>query len=332
MVTVDWMHSKLQNGSLTVEAFLLLDALEVDYVWLESYLATGWDFPASSRKKSSELHRVFNDFRSRSSQKAAKLKCSAAELLGLYGLLRHFVETKVSRDTCAEEQASFFACCDVMDIIQQARHNEVSTLDAAPMLRRAVSRWLRKHKVAYGSSHVIPKFCWMWDIVAQFFRDPFVIDMFVVERGHLAVKSVAERCHLQRTYERSVLSGTLAERINQMGVWSVKDSLQGKVHECSEFPATEFSARCIVSGNVLAVGDVVFDDLGAMGRIVACAQEQSKLVLLVESGDLLRHISPHSSLYELSGEVSAWCPLSVRTALAWYNHDDKEQRLVVLVG
>ncbi len=47
----------------------------------------GWQFPGSSRVKSRQLHRIFDDRRISSSD-GDKLKCSCAEALGVYGMVR----------------------------------------------------------------------------------------------------------------------------------------------------------------------------------------------------------------------------------------------------
>ena len=52
-------------------------------------------FPSVGRRKAQELHRVFDEHRL-SDKNPDKIKCSCAEALGLYGLLRHFFETRTA--------------------------------------------------------------------------------------------------------------------------------------------------------------------------------------------------------------------------------------------
>ena len=48
-----------------------------------------WRFPASSRVKAKQLHRIFDEKRIPSkASESHKVKCSCAEGLGVYGLLR----------------------------------------------------------------------------------------------------------------------------------------------------------------------------------------------------------------------------------------------------
>ncbi len=65
-------------------------------------LATGWqsfqyEYAAklsTARTQAKELHRIFSVWRNPRDEEA-KVRASASELLGLYGLLKHFVETRL---------------------------------------------------------------------------------------------------------------------------------------------------------------------------------------------------------------------------------------------
>ena len=330
IVTMDWMHTILQGGTLTVEIFLLLKLLGVLFATMEAYLQMDWHFPCLTRRKSNELHRVFNDFRSRSSAKADKLKCTCSELLGLYALIRHYVETKVASDTQPAAQASFFACCECLDIINHARNGIITTTAAAPELRKAVQQYLIKHKRVYGTEHLIPKHAWMWDIVRQFERDPEVIDMFVVERMHLQVKSVADRVDNLCTYERSVLSGVLTETMHDEEA-EFDNGLVTRQISSTEYPAAAFSRRMIICGLSMEVGDVVLREDRELGRVVACAQENAAMMIIVERATFLRHRSRNSSIFQFTGQLSVWAPTAVSLAIAWYNMHDSDSCIVVLM-
>lgn len=82
------------SGSRVPQASEFLKMTGVPFKTLESYLADGtWTFPAAFRIKSKSLHRIFSAWRNPSGEDA-KIRGSASELFGLYGLLRHFVETR----------------------------------------------------------------------------------------------------------------------------------------------------------------------------------------------------------------------------------------------
>jgi hypothetical protein len=62
IITYDWVHSVLQDGSLAVEVYLSIDACvrKLDKLWsdFESYLKDGWQFPAMLRQRGKKLHRI----------------------------------------------------------------------------------------------------------------------------------------------------------------------------------------------------------------------------------------------------------------------------------
>ena len=95
----DWLHNMLQDGIVTTEIFHFLRACEpygVRASDLQSFLRDeGWVSPLATRSKSKDLHRIFDEYRSAASQESEKLKCNASEALGLYGMLRYFVATRV---------------------------------------------------------------------------------------------------------------------------------------------------------------------------------------------------------------------------------------------
>ena len=76
-----------------------------------------WHFPAVFRFKSKQLHRVFSEYRDHTRQENSKLNASASEVLGLYSLLRHYVDTHIEgHDVLANERDVFDAACAIVDI------------------------------------------------------------------------------------------------------------------------------------------------------------------------------------------------------------------------
>ena len=69
------------------------------------------------RFKSKQLHRVFSEYRDKTRQEKSKLNASASEVLGLYSLLRHYVDTHIEgHDVLANERDVFYAACAIVDI------------------------------------------------------------------------------------------------------------------------------------------------------------------------------------------------------------------------
>jgi hypothetical protein len=144
----------------------------VTFDTLQDYLADKrWCFPAHSSTKCKQLHRVFSEWRRSSGNEPSKVKASASELLGLYGLLRHFMDTMVPNDVLLPELASFRALCEYLDTIVMAKRGIANPLQAASALQAQVARHLDLHVQAYGTRHVRPKHHWNMDLAQQWQRD-----------------------------------------------------------------------------------------------------------------------------------------------------------------
>lgn len=218
--TYDWVHNVLQDGIFTTESWLFLQACEAcegiafRHSDVHRFLKDGaWEFPKASRPKAVQLHRVFDSYRVGSSTEADKLKASAGELLGLYALLRHYVERHIGpRPEVAAQRASFDAVCSIIDLVLLCKRGRMPPADASEALRRACIRHLELFQIAYGEQHLRPKHHWQLDMSEQPARDGCVLDAFVVERMHLSVKRIAEMVRNTSTFERSVMSGVVNQR------------------------------------------------------------------------------------------------------------------------
>jgi hypothetical protein len=195
----------LQDGVLAVEISAFLVAADVPRIDVFRFLKDDpWNFPRSRRVKCKELHRVF-DARRVSSDNPTKVKASCSELLCLYGMLRHYVECRVPpMPEHARARASFFAACSVVDGILCAKRRAMKLEDAAALVQERMCNFMHLHKLAYGSRFIKPKHHWQMDVAMQILRDGLVLDAFVVERGHLAVKAVADKTKNTTNFEVGV--------------------------------------------------------------------------------------------------------------------------------
>ena len=215
--TYDWMHTFLQDGVMTMEAALLLEAcrtkLDMGLDVLRDHFQQQWSFPRQHQSKGRRLWQAFQDRR----VSAKKIKASASEMLQPYGLLRHFVESQL--DGIAEiaaERASFEAACRCMDIMLLAKRGRVDMQEAASMLRIAAREHMEKHVLAYGTDHIKPKNHWVFDIIDQLRRHPFVLDCWVVERLNKRGKAAARNTVNTARYESSVLEVVMAVQRNNL--------------------------------------------------------------------------------------------------------------------
>ena len=153
VATMDWMHSALQDGFLTEECSLVVSACRstgVTFEDLRLYLDDDqWTFPKASGTKLKALSRVFSSYRV--SVDSDKLKCSASELLGLYALLRHYVETKIAHHHEVRAQVgSFKAACEVVDSILLLKHGLVGP-EGVDTLDQCYRKYMRQHKAGQAT-------------------------------------------------------------------------------------------------------------------------------------------------------------------------------------
>lgn len=259
VITVDWVHCMLADGVLTVETYLLISAAH-DFVTmsdLENYMKGEWCFPAASRAKSRYLWQVFQTERCPSGE---KLKASASEMLGLYSLLRHFVETRL-RDVVGldSEKESFFAVCHILDVITLAKQGRVPMVQASDMLQRALTDHLEKHKAAYGTGNLKPKHHYMFDVACQWRYQKEVVDAFVVERLHLRVKTVAELVRNTETFERSCMGSLINSHCQLLQNEKFGSGLVGRCTPLLDSAALIADTMCF-EGMLLSVGDIIFHE------------------------------------------------------------------------
>ena len=163
-----------------------------------------WEFPKAGNTKAKNLFRVFDDHRV-SATDASKVKATCSEFLGIYGLLRHYVECLMPRTPEHDAaKSSFFAVCEVLDLILAAKFKLAPMDELWRAVEDATVRFLQLRKAVYGDSLLKPKHHWQLDVGRQFRRDGVVLDAFVIQRSHLAVKRVADYVENTRTFEVSL--------------------------------------------------------------------------------------------------------------------------------
>ena len=322
-VTYDWVHSALQDGMLSIETWLFVQAcnpLGLTHASLVTFLSDpAWCFPKATHGKSKNLYRVFDSFRSMSSDKADKLKCNASELLSLYVLIRHYAEVHIrNHEDIRLEWSSFQAACHVIDLILITKYGMTDPQQAASALRLAMTDHMRKHISAYGTSHVKPKHHWLFDCAAQVARDGLVLDAFIIERRHLAVKSIAENRKDTTWYERSVLSGVVLEHKKIIKGGIVSGCLTGRVRKLGGLTLSSAASYLALH---ISVGDVVFHGVDA-GQVITCAQDQGGFVVVVQRFTLVEKVSAHSQKFIVSDEHDVWHLGATAQCCAWYSSGD----------
>ena len=295
---MDWVHTALQNGFLTVEAHLFLGACKNVGFYprdIEAYLKGEWCFPSSIRSKGKNLHNVFNEFRAHACANADKLKASAAEMLGLYGLLRHWAATEIGdRPDVAVARESFEAACAVVDVLIQTKRGLLDLKLAAPRALEAHVQFMCAHKRAHGDSHIIPKHHWMFDICEQMRKLEVLVDAFIIERLHLRVKLMIQHVYELNVMETSTLAG-ICQAMWQECERTLGDGLRGRVvyHD-----GCRVADKCSVGSLNFAAGDFVFRS-GDLGLAKIFLEDEDNVFAVVQGCVHRSAVSKYASEWSL---------------------------------
>jgi hypothetical protein len=133
----DWPHTLLQEGVLSHESVAFIRALERKREFRQRdwdrYLRHGWHFPAALHHAGKDLHRLFNEYRSKKRSETGSMKVQSSQLLNLYSLVRRFIGKHVPRldGDMDLEIASFVAVCRSVDIILAAKRGQLPLREAA---------------------------------------------------------------------------------------------------------------------------------------------------------------------------------------------------------
>jgi len=321
--TYDWVHNMLQNGVFTVECEELLRAAEpfgVSRTMIQAFLGdSAWEYPQFSKSKTNQLHRIF-DKRRIPENNPYKIKASCSELLGVYGLLRLFFETKLADvPELNGNLESFKACCHVLDAVCDAKTHVVPDIHAAARLEQATVTHLRRHQAVYGDLAIKPKHHWQLDVPDQIRRDGMVLDAFIIERTHLTVKRLADHVTNTTTYEKTLISGLLTVQL-QAGR---ADRVTGPrlIGTTSMMPGTDVAIadKMVVWSIEVCVGDVVVRlNGGDPGVVVACAQlADGSLCCFVSELTNVGTVTDCSGKYRNTSQLLAWTAMSLKLCRAW---------------
>ena len=113
-----------------------------------------------------------------------------------------------------------------MDIMEMAKHTGATTV-LADMFDQQASDFLRLHTLAYGTEHLRPKHHYMFHVGRQWREDKFVLDCFVHERKHQAIKACANHIKNTRALERGVLAAAVNASIHQMEKAGLRQCIVG---------------------------------------------------------------------------------------------------------
>ena len=265
-----------------------------------------------------------------------KVRASASELLGVYALLKVYLETEVDRteETHANWE-SWSACCSVVDYILLVRNQRITDMnEAAKELRRRYQHFYVLHQRCYGQRYVRPKHHYPFDVADQFERDGEVYDQFIVERMHLLLQAVAPSVDYTARYEKSVLSGVLNAQMNQLKSYRGGCCLiDAKPAQAEGWPNTLFADQLEIWGKVLTVQDVVIIALPAgetLGLFLSAVQENCGLFGFVECWDFVAQISSTMQRWRRSKRIELYEATLLHQAVAWLESEHNDVDVVLL--
>jgi len=329
-ITMDWVHSFFQDGVVTVEAWLVLNAHGYGDGELrgaiELFFRKGWNFPQSFQSKGDALWRVFSAYRLGGRDRDAfdKIRASASEVLGMYSLLRVFLDTEVPKTEATRAQwESWTALCNVVDYIMLARNRRIPDMkEAAKELRVRYQRFYMLHQGCYGTANVKPKHHYCFDVADQWERDKEVYDQFIIERMHLLVQAVAPSVDYMGRYEKSLLSGMLNAQMNELKSYKGGCCLMdAKPIQIPNFPHTWFADQLQIWGKVLSVQDVVIIESPAaeisIGLFLSAVQENGGFFGLVEIWSFVESISSTMQRWRRGDIIELHEAEQLHQAVAW---------------
>jgi hypothetical protein len=201
-------------------------------------------------------------------------------------------------------------------LILLAKAGLVEVAEAAARLAVLCPAFLDAHVSAYGRDYLRPKHRWLVDIGSQLARDRQVIDCFIVERQHLAVKAVAEHVDNLSSYEETVGASLLHTMCRSARDFRVGAALLGQSSTSRELPGVLLARKLQIFGDTFSVGDVVMR-AGQAAEVLACAQEVGQLFLVVRPLALVAELSSHSFRASRTDRLVAWSAAESRSVLAW---------------
>ena len=246
-----------------------------------------------------------------------RVKANMTELLGVYGLIRHWVETRCDYGSLEQEKKSFLSACEIIDILLAAKRGYMQLPVAAERLRSALARHIANFVSAYGRRHVKPKMHWLWDVADQLNKFLLLLDALVIERIHLHVKKIAVSIKNTSVFERSVLSAVTTDHFKRLKSLRIGSALCGPQEMLA--PGVAMSNAAQVFSLRIKIGDMVFRP-SSLGYVVACIEMLGVVSILVDVLSEVRQLSQHSLIANervVAREV--WEAKELQLPLAWYN-------------
>ena len=121
-----------------------------------------------------------------------------------------------------------------------------------------------------------------------------------------------------QTLEKSILAAVTNDQVRRL---NERESHRGLIGATKLVGHTLYAAGVNVLSMAISVGDII--RMGdECGEVVACALEDCVHYVIVETLELLRHVSPHSNAWRKDAGMEAWKVLDCEQVAAWYQEND----------
>ena len=261
----DWPHTFLADGIVGAEMWALIGAGERHGLFsqedIHDFLKLEWHFASTPTKKRPECYKLLTEQARKVHEEANTVKASMGDLLGLYGVLRHFVEISEHRDDAriAAEVQNFFLVCKAVDLLLAAKRRRIPVPDAGRQLLTLLELHLESHMKAHGGNgRVRPKTHWAFDIAQCMMSDDYLMDTFTTERLHLRAKGVADNVKKLDCFEASVMAGITNVHFRMLSEEAGPVGLVGATMAMPGAPHVTMADKCKYFGVYVKVGDFVF--------------------------------------------------------------------------
>ena len=265
----DWAHTFLADGILGAEMWALVAAGERHSLFsqdtISQFLNEEWQLPryrrGGGRPKIADL---FDAYWQQHNENAETIKGPMSELLGVYGVMRHFTEARIPADPrISAELYNFQLVCKAIDILLSVKKRRVAVRDGGRQLQVLLAKHLESHVRTSGTRRVRPKTHWAFDIAECMQQDDILVDCFVTERLHLRAKAVAEHHDRLVDYERWVMAGITNSHMNSLQSSGVATlAFDGPLAPLPGAPDILIGDFCNYFGEFFCVGDFVFRGVG----------------------------------------------------------------------
>lgn len=317
----DSMHCLFSHGTAALELHLFLDQakrLGIRYSDLDDYCKANWF--------TSHNHKYTNTFcKTREAASKEGFKGMASELLYVYPLVEQFAATIIQPSgQLQQELQCFFKMCTIVRLLQVVKMQPELDERVLNHLQTQQKEHLLLFCAIYGTERVVPKHHYSLHIVPQIRKNNILLDAFVLERKHIALKRVAENIHNLNHFERSVLARHFAEYVASEAD-PFTDKLLGATAEYDEIAVALAAKQVLVAeamqvkANKIHVKDILLGNSFAY-EVLACMRVDSSFKLLAQVYEAVG-VTGHGKTWKRTSTITSLEP-GLQSACFWSFDND----------